>query len=473
MQALIDFFGIKDFIPHGYCLSWSPVLLWLHVISDLLITLAYYSIPVMLVYFIRQRKDFPYPWLVTMFAGFIVACGTTHLLSAITIWIPLYWLDGLLKAFTALISVATAVLMLWVIPRALSLPSAAQLRVEIKQRQAAEEALRESEHKLSTILDSVEAFIYIKDCNYQYQYVNEPVRQLFGKALEDIIGKSDDVFFDEATTAKLHEYDLRVIELGERTTSENSYTLKDKPITRTFFTVKQPLSREDGSIYGLCGISTDISERKQMEEKLRDSNAFKVSILNSLTSHIAVLDAQGVIVAVNNAWQQFAKENSLLDVSQDMLGFNYLDVCKNAVNQAYGDEANAALTGIMAVLSGEQETFDLEYPCHSPTQQRWFHMKVSPLQGSRRGVVVSHENITERKQAERVLIQLKAMIDISMDGFWIVDLMGHLLQVNEAYAKISGYSIDELMNMSISQLEAAEGPDQIQAHIAKVVAAGL
>ena len=145
MHALIDFFGIKDFIPHGYCLSWSPVLLWLHVISDLLITLAYYSIPVMLVYFIRQRKDFPYPWLVTMFAGFIVACGTTHLLSAITIWIPLYWLDGLLKAFTALISVATAVLMLWVIPRALSLPSAAQLRVEIKQRQAAEEALRESE----------------------------------------------------------------------------------------------------------------------------------------------------------------------------------------------------------------------------------------------------------------------------------------------------------------------------------------
>ena len=295
---------------------------------------------------------------------------------------------------------------------------------------------------------------------------------MFGKALEDIIGKSDDVFFDEATTAKLHEYDLRVIELGERTTSENSYTLKDKPITRTFFTVKQPLSREDGSIYGLCGISTDISERKQMEEKLRDSNAFKVSILNSLTSHIAVLDAQGVIVAVNNAWRRFAKENSVLDVSQDMLGFNYLDVCKNAVNQPYGEEANAARAGIMAVLAGEQETFDLEYPCHSPSQQRWFHLKVSPLQGSRRGAVVSHENITERKQAERVLIQLKATIDISMDGYWIVDMKGHILQVNEAYAKISGYSIDELMNMAISQLEAAEATEQIHAHIAKVVAQG-
>ncbi len=81
-------------------------------------------------------------------------------------------------------------------------------------------------------------------------------------------------------------------------------------------------------------------------------------------------------------------------------------------------------------------------------------------------------DITERKQAERVLIQLKAMIDISLDGFWIVDLMGNLLQVNEAYAKISGYSIDELVNMNISQLEAIEGAEQIKAHIAKVVAQG-
>jgi PAS domain-containing protein len=170
MQALIDYFGIKGLIPHGYCLSWSPALLWLNVVSDLLITVAYYSIPLMLVYFIRQRKDYPYSWLATMFAGFIVACGTTHLLSVITIWIPLYWLDGIVKAFTAIISVATAALMIRVIPRVLTLPSATQLRTEIKQRQSAEEALRESEHKLSTILDSVEAFIYIKDCNFKYQY---------------------------------------------------------------------------------------------------------------------------------------------------------------------------------------------------------------------------------------------------------------------------------------------------------------
>ena len=472
MQVMINLFGIKDLIPHGYCLSWSPILLWLHVTSDLLIALAYYSIPLMLVYFLRKRKDLPYQWLIVMFAGFIVACGTTHLLSAITIWIPLYWLDGLLKGFTAIISVATAVLMLWVFPRVLSLPSAVQLQVEIQQRKVAEEALRLSENKLATVLDNVEAFIYIKDCNYQYQYANEPVRQLFGKALEDIISKPDEAFFDDATTANVHKNDRRVIELGERIASDNIYTLKDKAAPHTFLTIKQPLRREDGSIYGLCGISTDITERKQMEEKLRDSNAFNVSILNSLTSHIAVLDAQGFIIAVNNAWCWFAKENGLLKSSQDMLGFNYLDVCKNAVNQPYGDEASAAYAGIVAVITGEQEIFDLEYPRHSPNQHRWFHLKVSPLQGWRRGAVVSHENITERKQAEQLLVRLKAMTDISLDGFWMVDLMGNVLQVNKAYAKMTGYSIDELLGMPISQLEALEDQEQIKAHIEKIVAQG-
>jgi PAS domain S-box-containing protein len=278
------------------------------------------------------------------------------------------------------------------------------VKQEITKRKQAEEALRENENKLAAILDSVDAFIYIKDCNYRYRYANQPARKLFGKALEDIIGKLDDVFFDDATTARLRENDRCVLELGERIAAENIYIHKNNAITRTYLTVKQPLRREDGAIYGLCGISTDISERKRMEEKLRDSDAFNVGVLNSLTSHIAVLDAQGVIVAVNNAWRRFAAENGLSKSSQEMLGINYLDACKNAFNQAYGDEANAAHDGITAVLKWGQETFHLVYPCHSPDQQRWFQMNVSPLQGLQGGVVVSHENITNRKLMENKLI---------------------------------------------------------------------
>ncbi|MGZ4991288.1 MAG: EAL domain-containing protein, partial [Methylobacter sp.] len=129
-----NFSTVTGFIPHGYCLSWSPSLLWLHVAADTLITLAYYAIPLMLIYFIRQRKDFAYPWLAAIFSIFIVACGTLHLMSIITVWSPLYWLEGLLKAFTAIISIIAAIMMLRIIPRLLSLPSTAQLQAEIQRR---------------------------------------------------------------------------------------------------------------------------------------------------------------------------------------------------------------------------------------------------------------------------------------------------------------------------------------------------
>ena len=128
MQTVIDFFGVNSFIPHGFCLSWNPILLWLHIISDTAIVLSYYSIPISILYFIRKRKEMPYAWFLVMAALFIIACGTTHLMSIILIWIPLYWLDGYLKAFTAIISVATAIAAVWVIPFVLRLPSNAELQ---------------------------------------------------------------------------------------------------------------------------------------------------------------------------------------------------------------------------------------------------------------------------------------------------------------------------------------------------------
>ncbi|MGZ5001227.1 MAG: PAS domain S-box protein, partial [Methylomonas sp.] len=134
MQSLISFFGASEFVPHGYCLTWSLELLWLHVLSDALIVLAYYSIPITLTYFVRQRKDLPYPGLFLMFGLFIVACGTSHLLSVVTIWIPLYWLDGILKAITAAVSVCAAFMTYWIVPRALQLRSSTQLEADIRDK---------------------------------------------------------------------------------------------------------------------------------------------------------------------------------------------------------------------------------------------------------------------------------------------------------------------------------------------------
>ncbi|MBI3853287.1 MAG: hypothetical protein HY298_23805 [Verrucomicrobia bacterium] len=142
-------FSPDGFMPHGQCYMWDWGLIWLHVVSDGLITLAYYSIPFTLVYFVRKRKDLAFDWMFVCFAVFIVACGTTHLLEVWTLWHPGYWLSGGVKALTALASVPTAVLLVKLLPAALALPSPAELeranaslQKEIAVRQAGEETIR-------------------------------------------------------------------------------------------------------------------------------------------------------------------------------------------------------------------------------------------------------------------------------------------------------------------------------------------
>src|SRR6201996_4767893 len=111
MGWLERLFSTEGFMPHKMCYEDNGWVITLHVVSDALIALAYYSIPITLVYFVRKRKDLAFDWIFLSFAIFIVACGTTHLMEILNIWEPTYWLSGVIKAITALVSVATAILL--------------------------------------------------------------------------------------------------------------------------------------------------------------------------------------------------------------------------------------------------------------------------------------------------------------------------------------------------------------------------
>jgi signal transduction histidine kinase len=127
LEFLKSFLVSGPFIPHGHCYLWRLNLVWLHLISDALIALSYYSIPATLVYFVRKRQDLPFNWIFILFGIFIVACGTTHIMEIWTLWYPTYWLSGFIKVITAVASVYTAVVLVELIPQALAFPSPAQL----------------------------------------------------------------------------------------------------------------------------------------------------------------------------------------------------------------------------------------------------------------------------------------------------------------------------------------------------------
>src|ERR1700704_3542996 len=141
MELLKALLSPSGFMPHAYCFSWNARLVWLHFVSDSLIALAYFSIPITLVYFIRRRKDLPFNWIFVCFGIFILACGATHVMEVWTLWHATYWLSGITKAVTALVSVPTAILLVRLIPQALALPSPEELRREIAERKLAQEGL--------------------------------------------------------------------------------------------------------------------------------------------------------------------------------------------------------------------------------------------------------------------------------------------------------------------------------------------
>jgi signal transduction histidine kinase len=134
---MLDFFKHlfdADFIPHGHCYFWQPEVVWLHVVSDSLITLSYYAMPAILLYFVRRRRDLPFSWMFLLFGAFILACGTTHLMEVWTLWVPTYRLSGAVKLMTAAISMTTALLLIPLVPQALALRAPAELAREIDER---------------------------------------------------------------------------------------------------------------------------------------------------------------------------------------------------------------------------------------------------------------------------------------------------------------------------------------------------
>ncbi|HEY9708318.1 MAG TPA: ATP-binding protein [Oculatellaceae cyanobacterium] len=271
LQPLQDFFS-GNFMAHGYCFLWKPELVWLHAGSDFLIALAYFSIPVLLIYFVRRRQDVPFQGIFLLFSAFIVSCGTGHLLDIWTLWYPAYWLSGLTKAVTAIVSLYTASELIPLMPKALALPSPAQLEAanfalekEIAEHKQTVEALKRSQQRLSLLVQQTPLAVIVWNLDGEVSEWNPAAERIFGYDKSEAIGHhATELMVPGCAKEQFNQFwqDLLASQGGSCSTNEHS-----TPDGRTLFGewYNIPLVEPNGSVLEVASLVQDVTQRKEAE----------------------------------------------------------------------------------------------------------------------------------------------------------------------------------------------------------------
>lgn len=281
-------------IPHGTCLVWNHGLMGLHIAADGLIALAYYSIPFSLALLVRRRTDLVYRWMFQVFAAFILACGTTHLLDIWVLWHPDYVLQGAVKAITAAVSVVAAVSLRPVVRHALALPSPAQLarinaqlgdeiasrrqalaklEAEAAEREHLEQRLRCNEARLRAILDTAAEGIVTIDAKGRIELCNPAAARMFGYSAAELLGSNINRLIPDCHR---EAHDPQVADAqtdgGNRTIPCERELVGARRDGSTFPIEATVGGFENGGQY-FTGILRDVSERKALEERLQRQQA--------------------------------------------------------------------------------------------------------------------------------------------------------------------------------------------------------
>lgn len=303
MSPIGEFLAASNLLPHGHCLFWRPDLLLLHVISDALIALAYFSIPLALVELLRRRRDLVFNQVFLLFAAFITACGLTHVLNVADIWLGLYPISGLMKAFTAFVSLVTAIACWKLLPAAVALPSPEQLREEVARRKEAEAELlkhnsqlekrvaertaeltqlneqlrneiderlaaqKRAEFLAAVVNNSDDAIVRV-DINGTIQTWNKGAEQLYGYQASEAIGQPISMLVptDEETPKNIFH---KILNDKKAQTQEALRLTKGGNLVHVLLTVSPILDVSNDSVIGFAGISRSIEQRYQAERQLQ------------------------------------------------------------------------------------------------------------------------------------------------------------------------------------------------------------
>ncbi|MDQ2746278.1 MAG: PAS domain S-box protein [Acidobacteriota bacterium] len=341
--------------------------------------------------------------------------------------------------------------------------------VDITRRQRNEEKLLQMAQELEqqarlfdTTLTNISDFAYTFGRDGRFVYSNKPLLDLLQISPAEIVGKNFfELGYPEDLAARLQRQIQEVFDTGKIIRDETPFTgaAGESGFYEYIFT---PVYAEDGStVEFVSGSTRDVTTRRHAEDDLRESAKFTDTVLDSLPAQTAVLDKEGKILSVNQAWRQFACDNAAEGaLERSDLGVNYLQICRPAEGAVYNQDSQA-FDGIEAVLHGDLSEFSMEYPCHSPHAQRWFLLNVTPLRGIEGGAVVSHLNITDRKQTEEDLRdseeRLRILVESATDyAIFTLDENGTVDSWNSGAENVFGYPEAEIIGRDVSILFTPE-----------------
>lgn len=443
MDFLRQLSGPGDFMPHGYCYLWNPGVVWLHVISDGLIALAYFTIPLTLMWFVRRRRDLPFSWIFVLFGIFIVACGATHVMEIWNLWHASYWLAGVLKAVTAAASIGTAILLVPLVPKALELPSPAQwihanaaLQREVHERRELELDLRTSEanyREQAELLDLTHDAISVRSMDNKIHYWNRAAERLYGWQKEEVRGKTTHALFQTRFPKPLAEIDADLLsngswegELIHRRRDGSEITVSSRWALRTD-TNGRPLS--------ILESNRDVTQRKREEEKFRN-------LLESAPDAIVIVNRTGRIQLVNAQTEKlfgYSREE-LIGQQVEILVPNRFQGVHDTHRKQYSRDPRVRSMGLGLDLYGRRKDGS-EFPVE---------ISLSPLETGE-GTLISSSirDITERKRAESMF---RDLLESAPDAMVIVDSKGQIVLANAQTEKLFGYPRQEILGQTVEIL---------------------
>lgn len=285
---------------------------------------------------------------------------------------------------------------------------------DISAQMSAEQALSESVLRFHQVVDNLDAVFWLRDvASNQFLYVSPAFETVWRQPLNAVY-ENPEVFF-----STIHPEDRVLVRRWMDQPPTNAVETEFRLMLpddeeRWMWARMFPIYSAEG-VARTSGIVHDITERKMVEALLQESEQFARATVDALPAQIAILNAEGIIIATNKAWRDFLERfgDPTIEAAE---GTNYLDVC----DRVTGEDAlyaHAVAAGIRAVISGERRQFAMEYPSVTPHDDFWYIVRATPFTPDRPGhVVVSHENITERKRAEQMEHEQRVLAEALRDS---------------------------------------------------------